>query len=248
MESKAFRGLSPAKNNQRVRRQAKVFNNLALMLLAGSVALISTIAIVPAGTNRIAANPPMAAPSVAATSAQKRGETIRIYFTPLASTEVARDVGLGEAYHMALVYTDAAGTSFGVSGGPSDLATAQTPANAADAILAMAEGQPSRFGTLVSDPSNDTAFLKKSAADFYTQSVTRQAYPHSLVARGTDLSAQWRQIVRTYALIGRLNLTYSPIMQNSNSMAVTAIEHAGLRFRHSKIFVPGAYTSLPIPK
>ena len=172
-------------------------------------------------------------------------ETLRLYFTPLASTEVARYVGLAEAYHMAVVYTDATGKSFGVSGGPSDLKAGQTPGNALAALLAMAECRPSRFGTLVSDPLNDKAFVMGSTGDFYTHDADGVPYPHMLVARGADLSASWGRIVRAYARIGRLGLTYSPISQNSNSLAVNALEHAGLDVPHASFFVPGSQTRLP---
>lgn len=171
-------------------------------------------------------------------------ETIRIYFTPLAATTVAADVGLGEAYHMAIVYTDAHGTSFGVSGGPSNLAAGQTPLNALSAILDDAECRPSAFGTLVSDPHNDTAFIRHTSGDFYTHGADGVPYPHKLVARGRDLSASWRKIVRTYARIGRRGFTYSPIEQNSNSLAATALTCAGYVQSHERYFTPGMLTSL----
>ena len=81
-------------------------------------------------------------------------DTIAIYYTPLTSTKVAEVVGLGEAYHMALVYTDGAGRSFGASSGPSNHMTAQTPGLAISAAFASTMGIPSAFGTLVSDPKN----------------------------------------------------------------------------------------------
>ena len=85
-------------------------------------------------------------------------ETIAVYFTPLASTKVLGLVGLGIASHIAIVYTDASGTSFGASSGPSDHMTAQTPGYALSALRDMAAKRPSAFGVLVNDPANNHPF------------------------------------------------------------------------------------------
>ena len=67
-------------------------------------------------------------------------DTIAIYYTPLTSTKVAEVIGLGEAHHMALVYTDSRGRSYGASSGPSNHKTAQTPGLAVSAAFASAMG------------------------------------------------------------------------------------------------------------
>ena len=174
-------------------------------------------------------------------------ETLQIYYTPLASTEVSRFVGFGTAYHMAIVYTDAGGRSFGVSSGPSDLAARPSPSHALSALMSMASDAPSAFGTLVADPHNNTRFTIGDRGDDYTRDGQHHAYPHSLVIQGRNLSAQWATIVSTYARVGRLNLTYSPISQNSNSMAATALRRAGLtlQFSSNTWFTPGTFTQLP---
>ena len=174
-------------------------------------------------------------------------ETIAIYFSPLASTKVASVVGLGLAYHMALVYTDSAGRSFGASSGPSNQATAQTPALALSAILDSARNMPSNFGTLASDPKNNHLFLKGHPEDYYTQDFEGTEYPHATALQGRDLSAQWTSILTTYATIGRMHLTYSPVSQNSNSMAGTALRNAGIRipFSIATKFAPAMFTKLP---
>ena len=175
-------------------------------------------------------------------------ETITVYYSPLESTKVTKLVGFGMAYHMAVVYTDRAGNSFGASSGPSNDAGAQTPANAVRAIVYMADEQPSSFGTLVSDPLNDHVFVKGTAADYYTQNREGRAYPRALVAKGRDLSARWSVILRTYAAVGGLGLTYSPTSQNSNSLAGTALRRAGLSpaFSSDTMFAPGVFTELPV--
>ena len=174
-------------------------------------------------------------------------ESFAIYYTPLASTEVSRFVGFGTAYHMAIVYTDADGTSYGASSGPSNLKAQQTPAFALSALASAVDNVPSEFGTLVADPHNDTPFIKGSAADYYTQDAQHHPYPSTIVVRGRDLSKKWATIVRTYARVGGLRLTYSPISQNSNSLAVTALKRAGLSptFSSATMFTPGSFTQLP---
>jgi hypothetical protein len=174
-------------------------------------------------------------------------ETIVVYYSPLAATKVAAYVGLGLAYHMAIIYTNAAGQSFGVSSGPSNQSTQQTPAHALTAIVDTAHNRPSDFGTLTSDPKNNHPFKMGAPEDYYTQDFDGQAFPHAVALAGPDLSSPWRSIVDTYAAIGRLHLTYSPISQNSNSMAGAALRGAGIPipFSVTAKFAPAAFTYLP---
>ena len=174
-------------------------------------------------------------------------ETIVVYYSPLAATKIAAYVGLGLAYHMAIIYTNGAGVSFGVSSGPSIQSTQQTPPHALRAIWDTALNAPSDFGTLVSDPKNDHAFVKGRPEDYYTQDFEGQEFPHALIASGRDLSLRWRTIVTTYQAIGRLHLTYSPVSQNSNSMAGAALRKAGLPipFSVEARFAPALFTQLP---
>jgi hypothetical protein len=144
-------------------------------------------------------------------------ETITVYYSPLEATRIIAYVGLGLAHHMAIIYTNSAGQSFGVSSGPSIQSTQQTPPNALRALVSMANNKPSDFGTLVSDPHNNTPFIKSMMDDYYTQDYQGNEFPHALVSEGRDLSAQWAVIVKTYAAIGQMHLTYSPTSQNSNS-------------------------------
>ncbi len=173
-------------------------------------------------------------------------ETIAIYFSPLASTKILAGVGFGLAYHMALVYTNASGLSFGASSGPSDHMTAQTPGYAIHALADMANDRPSAFGLLVSDPNNNHPFVIGHPEDYYTQDFTGEAYPSAVVATGSDLSARWRLILQTYTKIGGLHLTYSPLSQNSNSLAGSALRRAGLQipFSSRTVFAPAEFTDL----
>ena len=174
-------------------------------------------------------------------------ETIAIYFSPLASTKILGSIGFGLAYHMALIYTNASGISFGASSGPSDHMTAQTPGYAVHALADMANDRPSAFGVLVSDPENNHPFKIGYPEDYYTQDFTGEAYPSAVVATGPDLSARWRLILQAYTRIGGLHLTYSPLSQNSNSVAGSALRQAGLPipFSSRTVFAPAEFTELP---
>ena len=174
-------------------------------------------------------------------------ETIVVCYVPLASTRIAAIVGFGLAYHMTLVYTNATGESFAVTSGPSIQRTQQTFPLAFEAIVDMATNAQSEFGVLVSDPNNNHAFVKGRMADFYTQDYEGKAYPAVVAYEGRDLSAQWHTIVATYATIARQNLTYSPINQNSNSLAGSALRNAGIPipFASNGRFAPGVFTRLP---
>ncbi len=174
-------------------------------------------------------------------------ETITLYFSPLESTRIIEYVGLGLAHHIGIVYTNKDGQSFGVSSGPSVQSTLQTPPNALRAIVRMADDSPSDFGTLISDPHNNTPFIKGRMTDYYTQDYEGKEMPHAIAAQGQDLSAQWATIVKTYAAIGKMGLTYSPTSQNSNSMAGEALRRAGIPvpFSASARFAPAVFTHLP---
>jgi hypothetical protein len=174
-------------------------------------------------------------------------EAITVYYSPLDATRILEVVGLKIAHHIGIVYTNSAGQSFGVSSGPSVQSTQQTPDNALRAIVDMANGAPSNFGTLVSDPHNNTPFVKGRMDDYYTQDFEGKEFPHAIAMQGEDLSAQWQIIVKTYAAIGKMHLTYSPTSENSNSMAGEALRRAGIAvpFSSAARFAPAVFTHLP---
>ena len=175
-------------------------------------------------------------------------ETIAVFYTPLASTKLAAVLGFAVASHMALVYTNAAGQSFGVSSGPSIHLMLQNPLQMIEPVVASATNMPSGFGVLMSDPNNNHVFVMRHPEDYYTQDYDGTPFPSATVARGKDLSAKWRVIVSTYQSVGSLKLTYSPVSQNSNSMAGTALRASGLRipFTRETPFVPAVFTRLPV--
>jgi hypothetical protein len=174
-------------------------------------------------------------------------ETIAIYFTPLASTRIVAYVGLSMAYHMGLVYTNSAGQSFGLTSGPSNVMTRQTPAHALSSLYYVMSNSPSSFGTLVSDRNNNKAFAKGHLEDYFTQNSEGQPYPHVTVLQGPDISQKWKLVAKAYHDISELRLTYSPTSQNSNSMATTALRSAGISvpFSSETVYVPGSFTCLP---
>ena len=177
-------------------------------------------------------------------------ETLEVYYSPLTSTAVIRYAGFGMAHHMAIVYTDRTGTSFGASSGPSNLAAAQTPRNAVQALVATADDGASSFGILVPDPHNDTPFVIGRDGEYYTCDRDGRPYPRALMMTGADLSAQWTLILQTYALVGSERLPYSPTTQNSNSLAGTALRRVGVSstFSSETAFAPGIFTEIPLPE
>lgn len=174
-------------------------------------------------------------------------ESIAVYFTPLEFTKIVTVVGLKVACHMGIVYTNADGLSFGVTSGPSNSMATQTPAAALDAIVKSASNEPSSFGTLSSYARNNQPFHLGHPDDFFTQDFEGNPFVHALVVEGRDLSAPWRTIVATYEDVGKLKLTYSPVSQNSNSMAGNALRRAGLPipFSNATCFAPGEFNALP---
>ena len=174
-------------------------------------------------------------------------ETIAVYYTALTSTKLAASLGFAIASHMAIVYTNKAGVSFGVSSGPSYHLMLQSALQILEPVGATASNSPSGFGVLMADPQNNHPFHIRQPEDYYTQEDDGTPFSSAVVASGHDLSAQWRTIVTTYEAVDSVHLTYSPISQNSNSMAGTALRAAKLPipFSSATPFAPGAFTLLP---
>ena len=222
--------------------------NEVIMIKTSALALLGAMTVTTAAQMHPPVDAPVAAAALPAAVSDLEGkETLAVYYSPLDSTRVAGHVGLGMAYHMAVVYTDRNGVSYGASSGPSDLSAPQTPAHALSAILASFDKGPSAFGTLLSDPKNGRPFTKGSAADYFTKDGAGRAYPYSVVLKGRNLSARWSSILGTYGRVDHMKLTYSPVTQNSNSLAATALRNAGITPASSSgtAFVPGAFTRLP---
>lgn len=164
------------------------------------------------------------------------------------STKIATLVGLGMAFHVTIVYTNSSGSSFGVSSGPSVHGALQTPGSALRAIVDAALERPSDFGFLISDPANGHPFKRTSRDDYYTQDLGGETFPSYPVLTGKDLSATWAIILNSYEEMSSLHLTYSPITQNSNSMAGTALRQAGIAIPSSfgTRFSPGLFNDLTL--
>ena len=175
-------------------------------------------------------------------------ETIAIYYTPIAATKTLAVVGLGLAYHMSLVYTNSSHQMFGATSGPSNHNANLAPQQALVSVVDMAAGWPSQFGMLVADTHNNTPFEEGGLQDVYTQDAYGVRYAPFVVMRGANLSAQWQSILETYVAVSQLHLTYSPISQNSNSMAGTALMRAGIQipFSSATKFAPAVFTHLPL--
>src|SRR5439155_4225038 len=99
--------------------------------------------------------------------------------------------------------------------------------NISQASSAVASGTTSVYGTLqvvngsvadLSNPEHDRMFGPPNAP-FATQVLTTSS----------DLSGQWQSILNTENYIASQNLAYSPLTQNSNSVANTALTAAGLQ-------------------
>ena len=149
-------------------------------------------------------------------------ESISVVYQPVVSF-----VGL-TAYHETLVYTDASGNQhFATAGASTPEPGGSSLSNISQASSAVASGTTSVYGTLqvvngsvadLSNPEHDRMFGPPNAP-FATQVLTTSS----------DLSGQWQSILNTENYIASQNLAYSPLTQNSNSVANTALTAAGLQ-------------------
>src|SRR3989475_3836058 len=149
-------------------------------------------------------------------------ESISVVYQPVVSF-----AGL-TAYHETLVYTDASGNqSFASAGASTPEPGGSSLSNISQASSAVASGTTSVYGTLqvvngsvadLSNPEHDRMFGPPNAP-FATQVLTTSS----------DLSGQWQSILNTENYIASQNLAYSPLTQNSNSVANTALTAAGLQ-------------------
>ena len=173
-------------------------------------------------------------------------ETIQVVFKPLYTFA-------GEQYyHETLVYTNSQGQTFFTSIGPTNDAneigasSAQLSATVS-AASDVASNTPSQYGTLLAQINQ--AFNSSNSTGV-THGQNGTAYFSETVDFGFDLSSEWNTINATYASISNAGLTYSPLTQNSNSTATTALlaaditppSFAGGFF--ATYWTPGASTTL----
>ncbi len=166
-------------------------------------------------------------------------ETIQVVYKPVAS------VGDITGYHETLIYTAADGRREFASAYASE--THPQGNAAADLVRASAavhDGAASPYGVLRTE-AGDAAGL---------DILGRPGHPlqSETVAHGANLSLQWSRVKEAYAEIGAAGITYSPLTQNSNSTASTAMATAGIRpptdngmLGHH--WVPASDNILPIP-
>jgi predicted Zn-dependent protease len=148
-------------------------------------------------------------------------ETIKVYFEPLGSIA-------GDTFnHETIVYTNSSGeqfiaTSYASNSGPSG----SSVANLSEAASAVTSGSSSVYGTLITQWGPASGMSQADLAHWLGSPDA--PYQSQTVATGADLSQQWSTITGAYFQIGEQGLTYSPMTENSNSAASTALTAAGV--------------------
>ena len=143
-------------------------------------------------------------------------ETIQVVFKPVAS------IGDVIGYHETLVYTAANGRREFASAYASETHPQGNPvADLVQASAAVHDGAASPYGVLKTE-TGDAAGL---------DILGRPSHPLHLetVAHGADLLIQWARVKDAYAEVGAAGIAYSPLTQNSNSTASTAMVVSGIR-------------------
>jgi hypothetical protein len=168
--------------------------------------------------------------------------SIDIIYSPVGPTTGSNATGT-VMYHMTLSYTDASGNKSYISGGPSipnsnvNLSGAQLASAMVNASTQSLTNTPSAWGTLKingqgnyrpGDTSTGIDVVPKY--DQYTGEINTDAGTKFQASRVTNNAtpAQWQTIVQVYQAVASLNLTYSALTQNSNSLAATALAKVGL--------------------
>ena len=149
-------------------------------------------------------------------------ETIKIIYSPVINVPT-----LGTGHHMTLVYTDSQGRNFSASSGPT-VNPAQTVSNVIEAAAAARYNKPSPYEYLTASDNNGSQFTPGQNGETITRDANGNPYLSNVVATGDNLSSRWNTILDTYDRVASLHLPYSPLTQNSNSMAGTALAKAGI--------------------
>ncbi len=147
-------------------------------------------------------------------------ESIAVYFKPLSTFS-----GL-TYYHETLLYTDSNGVQYLVTAYDS-IDAAGTIRNVSEAAAAAEYGFASNFGTIVTQVTPLSALSQDEQAHWL--GTAANPYTNQVLATGTNLSQQWASISQAYQEIGSANLAYSPMTQNSNSVASTGLTAAGVQ-------------------
>jgi hypothetical protein len=152
-------------------------------------------------------------------------ETISVIFKPLGSF-------LGTTYyHQTLVYKDSFGQSFFMSAAPTLEpqigSMSQALSMMSKASVAVQTGSGSPFGELLYETQMFNP--QSSQAIGITIDAQGNAYASQVVASGESLETQWLKILGAASEIEGANVQYSPLTQNSNSVASTALTAAGIQ-------------------
>jgi hypothetical protein len=162
-------------------------------------------------------------------------ETISIAYEKLGS------FGGDDYYHQTLVYENSAGekqfATAVASDSPGGGILKQLSAVLSSPVSAFS-GSGSAFGELKTYSGNLSALSQAEQDHWFGASDS--PYPTRVVAGGADLSGQWREIQLSYMKIGAAKLTYSPLTQNSNSTASTALKSAGITPDNTQYWSPAS--------
>ncbi|SRR5579883_2834482 len=149
-------------------------------------------------------------------------ETISVVYEPLGVFDSIT------YYHETLVYTNSSGEQFIATAGPNGSPPAGNSQfyDVSEAGSAAASGTTSVYGTLATQSGPISNFSQAALTGWLGTSSNPN--PSEVLATGADLSSKWDDITQSYATIGGENLAYSPLTQNSNSTATSAMLDAGL--------------------
>ncbi|TND01461.1 MAG: Hemolysin-type calcium-binding region [Gammaproteobacteria bacterium] len=149
-------------------------------------------------------------------------ETIHVVYEYLGSF-----AGL-DYYHETLLYTNANGQQFLATAGPTGSPPPENSNsyNVSQAASAAANSTSSVYGSLDTKTGAISTFEDQWVKQLL--GTPQNPNPSEVVATGADLSQQWNNIVQTEQQIANRGLPYSPVTQNSNSVASAALAAAGI--------------------
>jgi hypothetical protein len=173
-------------------------------------------------------------------------ESITVVYSFISAPDIPL-VGGVAVFHETLLYTNAQGQQFiATAQAFNQMPTGNAFVNLISSANSVLTGSPSPYGTLdaqtgsVLNPSIFPSYALQPGQTFqqaingmlgtlspYANGST-QTNLTEVVATGTDLSQTWNKITATYQQIDSEALEYSPSLQNSNSVATTALTAAGI--------------------
>jgi hypothetical protein len=162
-------------------------------------------------------------------------ESIAVYYEPLGNIA-------GVPYnHMTLVYTNNAGQQSFLTSGPTNSVAGPGLVQLSDAASQASSGQATAWGTIFSN----SGLLTPTTAPgkIYDAATPNVPYASATVATGADLSGTFAAMIATEQQLMSRGLGYSPLTQNSNSFACTAIASQGLEIPLPAITMYGAQFS-----